>query len=43
VRGEMHSRIGWEILREREKLEDLGVDKRIILEQMFKKWDGGVG
>jgi hypothetical protein len=33
----VHSGLGWEILREREHFEDLGVDKRIILKQIFKK------
>jgi len=36
-RGEVHSELWWEIMREREHLEDLGVDKRIILKQMLKK------
>jgi len=29
----------WGYLRERETLEDLGVDERIILKQIFKKFD----
>jgi hypothetical protein len=30
-RGEMHTEIWWGNLRERDRLEDLGVDGRIIL------------
>jgi hypothetical protein len=31
----------WGNLRERDQLEDLGVDGRIIWNCIFKKWDGG--
>ena len=32
----------WETLRERDHLEDSGVDGRIILRWIFSKWDEGV-
>ena len=41
-RGEVHTRLWWGNLQEREHLEDLGVDGTIILKWIFKKWDGGV-
>ena len=31
----------WENLRERDHFEDLGVDGRIILRWIFRKWDVG--
>jgi len=32
----------WEHLRERGHLDDLGIDERIILKLIFKKYNGGV-
>jgi hypothetical protein len=42
-RGELHSGIWWGNLRERDHLEDLGVDGRIISRWIFRKWEGGGG
>jgi len=33
--------VWWGILRERDHLEDTGVDGRIILRRIFRKWDVG--
>jgi hypothetical protein len=38
---EMYTEFLWGILRERHHLEDLRVDRRIILKLVFKKWNGG--
>jgi hypothetical protein len=37
-RGEMHTGFYWGALRERNHLADLGVDGRIILKRIFKRW-----
>jgi len=41
-RGKLHIGFWWENLRERDHLEDPGVDERIILRWIFWKWDGDV-
>jgi hypothetical protein len=38
-RGEVHTVFLWGYLRERDHLEVLGVDGRIILKWIFEKWD----
>ena len=39
--GEAHTGFWWGDMREREHLEDLGVDRRKILKLILKKEDGG--
>ena len=38
----MHTGFWWGNLRERDKLEEPGVDERIILRWMFRKLEGGM-
>jgi hypothetical protein len=40
-RGEVCTGFWWGILRERDRWGDLGVDGRIILGWIFKKWEVG--
>jgi hypothetical protein len=41
-RGEAHTRFRWGNLKERDHFEDPGIDGRIILRWIFRKWDVGV-
>jgi hypothetical protein len=38
-RGDVHTGYWWGNLRERDNLEHLGTDRRIILKLMLKIWD----
>jgi hypothetical protein len=38
----VYTEFWWGILRERDHLEDPGIDGRIILRWIFRKWDGGM-
>ena len=38
----MYTGFLWENLKERDHFEDPGVDGRIILRQIFRKWDVGL-
>jgi hypothetical protein len=41
-RGELHAVFWWEDLMEKEHLEDPGLDRKIILKLIFKKWHGKI-
>jgi hypothetical protein len=41
--GEAYTGMWWGNLRERDHLEDPGIDGRIILRWIFSKWDVGYG
>jgi len=40
-RGEVYTGFWWQNLRETDNMEDPGIDGRIILRWIFRKWDGG--
>jgi hypothetical protein len=42
VTGEVHIRFWWGEGRERDHLKDVGLDGKIILKWIFKKWEGGM-
>jgi len=41
-RVEAYTGFGWGNLRERDHLEDSGLDERIILRWIFRNWDEGI-
>ena len=41
-KGEVHKGFWWENLKERDHLEELGVNGRIKLKFLFKNWNGGM-
>jgi hypothetical protein len=41
-RGEMYTGFRWGNMKERDHLEDVGIDGRIILRRIFMKWDVGL-
>jgi hypothetical protein len=41
MRGEACTGFWWGKMKERDHLEDPGVDGRIILRRIFRKWDMG--
>ena len=41
-RGEVYTAFLWGNLRERDHLEDPGVNESIIIRWIFRNWDGGI-
>jgi hypothetical protein len=40
--GGVHAGFWWGYQKERDHLEDQGIDRRIILKRMFSKWNKGM-
>jgi hypothetical protein len=40
-RGDVRTGLGWGHLKERDHLENPGIDERRILRWIFRMWDGG--
>jgi len=40
-KGEVYTEFWWGNLSERDHLDYPGIDVRIIIRRIFKKWDGG--
>jgi hypothetical protein len=40
-RGEAYTGFWWGILRKRDHLKNTGIDERIIMRWIFRKWDVG--
>jgi hypothetical protein len=40
--GEVYTGFWWRTLRERDHLEDPGIDERIILRWIFSGWEGSL-
>jgi hypothetical protein len=38
-RGEVHTGFWWGDPREKDRMQDLGVDGRVILKRIFKRWN----
>ena len=39
--GEVHTGIWWENVMGKDNLENLGIDGKVILRRIFRKWNGG--
>jgi hypothetical protein len=43
LKGEGYTGFWWENLRERDQLEEPGLDERIIVKRIFKNWEVWTG
>ena len=39
VRGKVHTMFWWRDLKERDHVEDTGIDEMILLKWIFKRWE----